>query len=458
MRFERKRLFAAALVVTLALPGMALATNGYMAIGYGLKAKGMGGVATPFPQEAQVGATNPDGVARLGSTMDAFLELFVPPREVAGQGIFNLDTQGGVKSNDNFFPIPGFGMTFEVSEQSTYGISFVGNGANTSYNHNNFFDLTGTTPPRPYGILGVELIQMQILPIWAYKINQNHAIGVSPVIGLQVFKAYGLGNFSQDQFQFTSDSSKVTNNGHSWSYGMGMRLGWLGTFFDDRLSFGAAYGSKVYMSRFRQYSGLFADGGEFDIPENYVVGMAVKPYKKLTIAADIQRINYSNVESVGTRHPTTSLNDPCTRPIGWTGGCLTPGATANTPDQALGAENSWGFGWTDQTAYKLGFNYELNQDWTIRAGVNYGKSPVPDDQLLFNLLAPAITEKFFTVGATYNFKGVGEINMGYVRAPRSGQTCEVSNGCKTMLTQNPGEFVAAKLEYHALGVAFGMKF
>lgn len=467
MKLIHTRSFALAFGLAIgALPAVVSATNGYFAIGYGQKSKGMGGVSIAFPQDALVGASNPAGMARIGSRMDVGLDLFVPPRRVQAQGDFTLSADN-VKSNDNFFPIPGFGMTFETSEDVTYGISFVGNGANSSYKPSeNFFELTGTSAP--YGPLGVELIQMQILPIWAYKINANHAVGVSPVIGLQVFKAYGLGNFdtpgdpTAGDFNLSSDPDKLTNNGHSWSYGAGLRVGWLGTFLeDDKLSLGLAYATKVYMSRFKQYTGLFAENGDFDIPENYAVGAAYKFTPKLTVAADIQRVNYSDVKSVGNRHPTQSITYECTRPnsgVACTPAQVADGAVTQTPDQALGAENGWGFGWTDQTAYKLGFNYEHSKQWSFRAGLNYGKSPIPDDQLLFSLLAPATTEFFYTAGATYALPGdIGEINFSLVVAPPSGQSCVAPN-CRTMFTQQEGQFVAAELKYVAAGVAFAMKF
>ena len=458
----RKSWLALGAAISLAGPTTAFATNGYFAIGYGMNSKAMGGTAVANPQDAFVGATNPAGMARVGSRIDVGLEFFVPPRAASGQGIFGLSADH-VESNDNFFPIPGFAINFDVSERASWGLAFIGNGANTSY-QNNFLDLTGTPAEgRPYGQLGVELIQMQILPIYSYKIDDHHSVGVSPVIGLQVFKAYGLGNFAiEDTFGFIQDgkSGKFTNNGHSWSYGLGLRTGWLGQFMDNRVSFGVAYASKVYMSRFKQYTGLFAENGDFDIPENYAAGMALQFTPKLTMAFDVQRINYSNVKSVGNRHPTTSLTDPCTRPIDTTvsgcsgGSALTP---ADRTNQQLGKDDGFGFGWTDQTAYKLGFRYVLNKQWTLRAGYNYGKSPIPDDQLLFSMLAPAVTERFYTFGASYDYKGIADISFSFVNAPKTGQVCEAPS-CTTMLSQSPGEFVAVELGYYALGVGVSMKF
>ena len=65
------------------------------------------------------------------------------------------------------------------------------------------------------------------------------------------------------------------------------------------MTVGATYQSRTWMSKFSDYKGLFANQGEFDIPENYGIGIAVKATPKLTIAADIQQINFSDVDSVG---------------------------------------------------------------------------------------------------------------------------------------------------------------
>jgi uncharacterized protein len=76
------------------------------------------------------------------------------------------------------------------------------------------------------------------------------------------------------------------------------RLGWLGQV-GDYVTLGATWQSKTHMGRFEKYSGLFADGGAFDIPESFGLGIAVRPTKQLTIGVDWQRILYSDVPAVG---------------------------------------------------------------------------------------------------------------------------------------------------------------
>jgi len=171
------------------------------------------------------------------------------------------------------------------------------------------------------------------------------------------------------------------------------------------------------------------------------------------------KILYSDIKSVGNKHPTTSILDPCTRPLGLPPSACAPGRT--TPPEpvsaALGNDDGWGFGWKDSTAYKLGFAYEVNDRWTVRAGMNYGKSVVRDDQLLFNLLAPAVVEWHATFGFTYSPTAHQEWNFNAMHAFENSQTCDAPD-CKTMFTQGQGQYVGAKMKINTAGVSWGYKF
>lgn len=52
------------------------------------------------------------------------------------------------------------------------------------------------------------------------------------------------------------------------------------------LTLGAAYSSKVDMSNFEKYQGLFAEQGGVDRPSNYLLGVAYHATKATTIAMD----------------------------------------------------------------------------------------------------------------------------------------------------------------------------
>ncbi len=213
--------------------------------------------------------------------------------------------------------------------------------------------------------VGVNLLQMQMLPSIAYKVNKNHSVGASLAIGVQSFRAYGLGAFEDLGFA-GKGATKTSGNGNDCSYGAGVRFGWLGKFFDKRLSIGANYSSRVYMTKFEKYEQLFAEQGSFDIPENFAIGFAVKATAKLTLALDLQRIMYSDIASINNPGPNAAdksdLNPLC------------PGV--DTPRCLLGGDDGMGFGWKDQDIIKVGLNYDFNKAWSFRAGYNHGEGVI----------------------------------------------------------------------------------
>lgn len=466
---KRAMLLAKSVVCTLlfTIPMTTQATNGYFLIGYGAKSRAMGGVGIAFPQDAMAASANPAGMAEVDSGVVIGGEFFNPPRRVAAEnGVFEFQTPSKnatvvdeSKSGSNIFLIPSMGGVYKFNRKISMGMTVIGNGANTRYPYEeNFYSLTGLPPNETYGTLGVQLLQMQMLPTLTYRPNNNHAVGASLTVSVQQFRAYGLENFSKNEFQFSSDNDHLTNKGNDYSYGAGVRLGWLGKFFKQRLNLGAYYASRTYMTEFDKYSGLFAEQGDFDIPEHYGVGLAIRATDNLVIAADIQQILYSDIASIGNDHPNTSLNDPCTRPISWNGGCVTPGASPVPSSQAMGEDDGFGFGWDDATIYKIGIAYKLNNNWILRAGYNHGDSVIPDDKLLLSMLAPAVIEDHATLGFSYNLDKKSSIDVSYVYGFKNSQTCEVNKGCKTMLTQDPGSYVAAEMEIHALGASFQYRF
>jgi long-chain fatty acid transport protein len=335
----------------------AQATNGYFPHGFGLKAKGMGGAAVATAQDGFAGVNNPAASAFAGNRWDLGAEFFMPQRDALMGGT-------ATESGRDVFLIPEFGYNVQLSKQLGVGLTVYGNGGmNTSYDTNLF----GGT-----GKLGVDLMQLIVAPTVAYQFAEGHSFGVSPLLVLQRFEAYGLQGF--DSAMRTSAVGSVTNRGKDTSTGLGVRFGYMGQV-SDALSVGASYSPKINMSRFDKYAGLFAGAGDFDIPENYSLGMALKVTPDLMLALDIQRINYSKVPSIGN---------------------------ASTIMAQLGTPGGPGFGWTDVNVVKLGVQWKLDERWTLRAGYNHGDNPIRSADAMFNILAPGVVRQHITLGGTYS--------------------------------------------------------
>lgn len=397
------------------------ATNGYFLIGFGSESRSMGGTGVADNRGGLAAAFNPATMIDSEDQFQLGAELFIPPRAIYhDSGALGYTNE---ESNHDIFMIPSMGGTWKWREDTVLGFAFIGAGLKTEYNQTvnsdscTYANAHGKTcPPTVFNVglavppateAGVELIQMQFVPSIAYKVNKSHTFGASLVLAAQFFEAKGLEDFAALGFTSTGGSEGLTGEGFDHAYGGGYRLGWLGTFVDEKLKVGVNYSSRVWMDKFADYNNLFAEQGDFDIPENYSVGIAYDFTPAVTVAFDIQRINYSDVRSVGNPGPDAS------NPSSFFSLCED---LPTNQSCKLGGSNGLGFGWRDQTIYKIGANWALNEKWDLRAGWNYGESPIPEEEVLFNMLAPATPEHHLTIGAGWAMAENWQLDMNFMMA------------------------------------------
>ncbi len=434
------------------------ATNGYFLPGFGVQSMSMGGTGIASGTDSLSAGANPANLSWVGMRGDLDLILFNPNRYARVHtdqpnvpwSFFSTPGGGYEKSDDSLFEFPNLGFSMPLTDRLSVGLAFLANGGmNTTYRYNFYTTGTGNNPPVPaQGTIGVDLMQLLIPLSVSFKPVENQSVGFSLIPAIQRFRARGLQAFGN--FGISSDPNHMTNQGAQLSYGWGARIGWIGHFVDNKVDLGATYSTKIYMSKLGGYKGLFANGGSFDIPANYGIGLALHPNKQWTLAFDITRIMYADVPAVGNPGPGlypagnfTFNGVPSIAYANSTGyGC----ASGNNP-YCLGGSQGMGFGWKNQTVYKFGLAYQLNQQWTLKAGYNYGHSPIPNDQLAFNTLAPATVERHYSAGFTYKSPNSPlEISGFYMRAPSKEQTsCGLEIvGC-----------VGIKMDQNYLGVSLG---
>jgi long-chain fatty acid transport protein len=442
MKSPVRTILALAVAAGLAMPMAAFATNGYFGLGYGTKQFGMGGAGVAYPQDALAAATNPAGMAFVGNRVDIGVEFFSPKRDAS------LGATNHVDSGATLFAVPDMGAVFDQGPLA-YGVSVYGNGGmNTRYSgannlfNNTFKGLPGFGAVPNTGTLGINLSQLLIAPTVAYKVLPGTSIGVSPLIAIQSFRAYGLGDFANGIF--SSHPSHVTNQGNDWSYGGGVRVG-VQSNLTNWLSVGATWSSKMYMSKFNKYKGLFADNGSFDIPSNFAVGLALKPTPSLVVAFDVQRIMYGQVPAIANPGPTA-------QDLKGVMGYAFGGPVPPIGKRQLGKAQGMGFGWRNITVYKVGIAYDVNNRLTVRAGFDYTDSPIPNDQLMFNILAPGVIKYTGTLGLTYKPTRNQEINLAYMHTARHSQSSSMALGAFGSLPMQIGMYE------NALEVGYGWKF
>jgi long-chain fatty acid transport protein len=252
---------------------------------------------------------------------------------------------------------------------------------------------------------------MRIIPALAYKVNS--AISVSGAIHL----AYG---------------SLDMGLGQSQTYGTGVQLG-VSYNMGDFVYAGLTYQSPVNMT-YKRVDDSNNDNTFEDLkltqPQELAFGVGVKPMDNLKVGVDLRWINWK------------------------------------------GAKGYKEFQWKDQLVIGLGGEFKPMQKLALRAGYNYGKSPIsggaknpgnannipnfaaPFSDFLIawmNLIGfPAITEHHITLGLGYEFTNNFGIDLAYKHALNK----------KVRATDNAGMgiFVEAQNAQNAISVGLNWKF
>ena len=407
-------------LVALTFPASVWATNGYFSHGASTAEKGLAGAGVAYSQDTLAAANNPAGMVWQGSRYDVGAALFAPMRDYSAKGgpsnacagpmgpcSFSIgDGDTSVDSENESFLIPSFGYNRMLDDDSSIGVSVFGNGGmNTEYKGGEatFF----VPPPGPGAFLtfdgtfgdgtaGVDLSQLFISTTYSRKLSSSSSWGVSGIIAYQRFEAKGLASFTP----FSTDPDNLTNNDHDSSTGVGIRLGYQAEI-SPGFRFGVAYQPKIDMSEFDDYSGLFAEDGDFDIPSNFTIGVSKDVGDNGVIVADLQQINYEDVAAVS--NPFENLTTECD-------------PNTSTGDGCLGGSDGGGFGWEDIAILKLGYQWQTGKN-TWRVGYSKSDQPIPSSEVLFNILAPGVMEEHITFGFTRQLSSDSSINFAAMYAP-----------------------------------------
>ncbi len=387
---------AIALTFAVGLAGEALATEGMFQHAYGLRHKALAGAGAASAEDATAISINPAGLVDVGDQFNMGVSFFMPFRkyQATGTGFINPGTH---KSDRTFFPAPTLAYVRQIDSQSAFGFSIFGNGGmNTTWKAvpNTALGCPGGFGPFcGAGKTGVDLMQMFISAAYARKFSDNFSIGIAPILAVQRFKAYGLQAFTVGGYSVTPTA--MTNRGYDWSVGGGVRIG---VMFKptDRLSFGASYQTKMWMTKLDKYKGLFENAGDFDMASNLQVGVAYQLTDAMKVMLDYRHIFYSTVDAISNSSQIPAL---------------------------FGSKGGPGFGWRDTNTIKVGLEYQASNDLVLRAGYAYiWPNPVRSRDVMINILAPGVIRHEITGGGTYRLNANNDLDFAFMVAP-TGKQC-----------------------------------
>lgn len=394
-------------------PGILWGTNGVYDIGWGTKAKAMGGVGVAYAQDSFSALANPANLADLSNRFDVGGGYLYHTQEVEIKNV--PDSLIGIGVRPAKYPINGTtnlfygsaGCTKVIDEEFTAALVVT--------------PLSGGTnrvqKPRP-PILPTEgvpfftgeherVFYVGVTPTLSYApcFCPNHSFGVGieftgATVNFNNFTNLGQGVFGFLTVQNTSEHpNHITDKGWDYAWGVAARMGWLWHFRPD-LTFGLSYKTKTFMSRFKKYEGLMTPQGRSGLPEVLAAGLTWKVTPQATLAFDFSRIFNSYIPSLSNDPPTFGVN---VTPVGFEPFLTNP----------HGSNGGAAFNWKSQNVYKLGGSYDFGC-FALMAGYNYTTMPVPKVGTFASTFVPAVIQHHLTFGGTWKASSCTEFSFCYV--------------------------------------------
>ncbi len=340
----------------------AAATNGDHMIGLSAIQNGMAGAVVAAPQEATTVLINPAGMAELNIKdvrFDLGVGFFNPPRQINGRD-----------SDSNLYMMPTGAVAFRVNDKLTLGMGLGGiSGMGVD------FPDTMAAPGNQSLVTTKQFFKVS--PGFAYRLNDSVSIGATVNLNYQSLALSGFspaGRFDLPQNQV---------------FGWGVTAGLIWKL-NPALQLGAAWSSKQNMSEFEWNTTAGKIAMDMDAPRTLTLGLAWRPLPGLLVEGDIKRIWYDDVmDTVAFR-----------RPAGYAG--AVPAAMP--------------FGWSNQTIYALGIQKDIGDKMQVRAGFNYGRSPIGSADVNANLGSLAVVEKHLSLGISRKFSDKVTGSLSYVHA------------------------------------------
>jgi len=104
--------------------------------------------------------------------------------------------------------------------------------------------------------------------------------------------------------------------------------------------------------------------------------------------------------------------------------------------------------------WKIGVQYMVNDQWTLRAGYNHTDNPIQPQDVTFNIIAPGVVKDQYSAGVTYKIDRGSEITGAFMYAANNSVT---GPSLYAAFIQQPATETIAMKQY-LLGVAYSRKF
>jgi long-chain fatty acid transport protein len=459
------KLLYKSLVLTVFMFSLVYSQNGTRLIDFNTKSAGRGGASIGMFDGTELMMTNPAGISFLNNSMlDVNFSLMFPSVHFKN----NLNDADGDK---NVFPLPSVGYVQKYNGRNlSWGIGFFtagGMGADYKLNHALYIDQSGNYSLQKYHS---KLAAMQGGITVAYKFNENFSAGASlhfvystlefqmpfalnPSImqGIaqtgvtfgQMFAApASAGGFGYDEVTASAKMSELAGIGFNGKIGFAYKV-------NDKLSLGLSYtlpisltykNGKATMDMTYQLNDAFGKAiigymtaypgttqteaqtaiatqfgqmgidltegvvanydlnADLTFPQSLGFGISYKVTNNFTLALDAEWMNWANAFDKMTLKLSNGTNSNINKMLGNSG--------------SLNID--FPMNWKNAIILKVGGEYNVDEELTLKVGYVYGSNPVPESTIIPILCA--IVDNHVMLGASYKVSNPVTIHAAFETA------------------------------------------
>lgn len=145
------------------------------------------------------------------------------------------------------------------------------------------------------------------------------------------------------------------------------------------------------------YAAIYDIDNDFEVPMSLGFGMMFSPTNNLRLGFDFEWINWSK-SAENMKLTLKNGQNPNINLLLGQGGTGQPDLVINFP-----------LDWKDSYVFKFGGEYDVNKNFTLRAGYGYGTNPIPSTTII--PIIPAVIVHHISAGTTFNVTDRAQINL-----------------------------------------------
>lgn len=383
--------------------------NEHSASGLGRSFAGEAAIA----DDASVISRNPAGMALFDTPSMSIAASYINP-DIDVSGATDADAATDVAPQAL---VPATYYIHPINKHLTAGVGLFSNyGLATKYpNTYHLGPIAGQT----------RLLSLNLNPSLAYRINPQFSVGLGlNAVFAKAELVRNIGNLSGPTTRPTGDRLHYLK-GDSWGHGWN-----IGALYEvnPEHRFGLTYRSQVKLDLKGDYTN--------DLTTNFgtviAQGSALIPGSlKLELPAIMEFSGYHRVQPKWAAHYSVMR-------VGWSSfnelrAVDNSGSTLFRKEENF--RNSW--------RYSLGGTYYMNDDWTLRAGLTYDDSPIPDE--FKSISIPDANRFWYSFGSTYTVTEHQKVDIGltYIKASKDVSLNEPIGATNNALTTKSAAYLFA---------------